>query len=410
MVHAQLNCRAFEPVAHSDDTVVNHANGYQRRSTLSSDYGGDVYAAMSCFGLCAETVAVGGKSAATAADEVALIRNVRREVIRNCTVAYDKDRDGLLYSGTLEVKGIPDPETGIIKARHTGAGAHFIETAPDADTSLGRLDNAIERATRAYGLGLDPLLLDEQDVIYVVDNGHVHVPVLRYDDTVCIDYTSGTCIPGIMALDGSGVPRVCTTRDLYSLPNHMDVLYVDPAHGFEPYTRRIQSANPAVAEPAAHETDTLTSIYRLIDWLAIPQDELSTGMGYLTIEPNPLDDEGNEIPGRMMYGRGDARAALPDVLSTIAGGGDRSLLGAPLPLQIVSEEVDPVMKATVRVAPLGHAGNATHSASVTDERAGVDLDELAARVSRTGARNVIGIAMQKIDCNTQGDLMLHDGV
>ena len=51
-----------------------------------------------------------------------------------------------------------------------------------------------------------------------------------------------------------------------------------------------------------------------------------------------------------------------------------------------------------------------HTAAVGDERAGVDMDELVARVSRTGARNVIGVAMQKIEVNCQGDLMLHDGV
>mgnify|MGYP004347895647 FL=1 len=35
---------------------------------------------------------------------------------------------------------------------------------------------------------------------------------------------------------------------------------------------------------------------------------------------------------------------------------------------------------------------------------------LADRMSRTGGRNVIGVAMQKIAPNAQGDIMLHDGV
>jgi hypothetical protein len=132
-------------------------------------------------------------------------------------------------------------------------------------------------------------------------------------------------------------------------------------------------------------------------------------MGYTEADnlQSPIDQNGRVMSLRMLYGRG---AGLPPTLSTVRSGGERSLLGAPLPLQIVSAAVDPKMVATVRVAPLVRSDGATHSATVTNEHAGVDMDELAARVARTGARNVIGIAMQKIDPNAQGDLMLHDGV
>jgi hypothetical protein len=408
MVHAQLNAKSFHITQHDADTVADaaHADGYQVRGRLSKTNAGDVYAAMSCFGLCAENVPDGGKSAVQAAAEVDLIETVERGVIRDCSVAYDLDRDSLLYKQSEEVRGIADPVTGVIKTRHTGAGAHFMKTrSGDGPTSNDRLDAAIIRAIAAYSDdpgALADTALDPQDMIYIVDNGHVHVPVLSYEGTVCIDYTSGTCIRGIMVVSDLGV-RDCTTRDLYSLPDVTEIVNAG-------FTRRVRSEHDAkLDEPPAHLDGTQMSAGRLYDWLAIPNRYLHKAMGYDPADqkPFPSGQNGEPMSMRMLYGRGEH---LPLILNTARSGGERSLLGAPLPLQIVSAAVDPKMVATVRVAPLVRSDGATHSATVTNEHAGVDMDELAARVARTGARNVIGIAMQKIEPNAQGDLMLHDGV
>ena len=84
------------------------------------------------------------------------------------------------------------------------------------------------------------------------------------------------------------------------------------------------------------------------------------------------------------------------------------MLGGPLPLMIVTEGR---LAGTVRVAPLntGRLDSTTFQTRVTHNGA-VDTDLLADRMARTGCRNVIGVAMQKIAPNAQGDLMLHDGV
>lgn len=411
MVHAQLNCTVFAPSAHSIDTIANLQDAYQSRAVLDRRNPGDVYAAMSCFGICTETVQRGGKSAETAAGEIGDVSQVQRMVVRNCSVAWDKDRDAALYSAFSAVKGMTDPETGIVKTRHTGAGAHFTETVPGLDSET-RITAAAQKVVDMYVTNGDdavlPTGLDQQDTIYIVDQNHVHVPVLVYKDAVCIDFTSSTCIMGIMAFDSSGSIRQCTTRDLYCLPNVSEV-YAE--RGERAYTRRVLSEDALLQEPLADGVDTIRSAQRLVDWLSMSSILLGQANGlrdHQLPDAEPLAADGlTEFETKMKYGRGDG---IEQSLSCTTGGGDLSLLGAPLPLQIVSDKVDPQLKGTVRVAPLLFNKGATHSAAVVDDRAGIDMDKLAARVARTTVRNVIGIAMQKIECNVQGDLMLHDGV
>ena len=230
MVHAQINCPRFLPQPHTAATVADISDAYQSRSTLNRRSAGDVYAAMSCFGLCAASV--GGKTAAQASEDMASLTQVTREVVRNCSVVFDHDRDAELYNGLEAVKGVVDAGTGIIKAIHTGAGAHFVETTPDpALSSQQRLDAAMTRATQAYANGavdafgaVLPGAFDDQDRIYIVDQGHVSVPVLRYNDEVCIDFTHGAIISGVTVVTDDGEARHCVPRDLYSLPNKKDIM------------------------------------------------------------------------------------------------------------------------------------------------------------------------------------------
>lgn len=407
MVHAQINCPRFLPQAHTATTVANFGDAYQRRPTLDRRAAGDVYAAMSCFGLC--VASIGGKTATQAIADMANLAQVTREVVRNCSVAFDHDRDAELYSGLEAVKGIVDPGTGIIKAMHTGSGAHFMETRPDPALSPEqRLEEALARATQAYAGGardvfgvILPGTLDDQDRIYIVDQGHVGVPVLQYNGEICIDFTEGAIISGVTVVTDGGLPRHCVTRDLYSLPNITEIMV--PPGGGVVFTRRVEvpesGAAPGIHEPAVSNLNTSYSLERIHDWLTLVHDDLNAYSNF-DYRHRPYDLRANPIVHEMKYGRG---RNIPAELSCARGGGDRSMLGVPLPQMI--DEV-----GNVKVAPLVYAPGVEHTATVGDERAGVDMDELVARVSRTGARNVIGVAMQKIEPNCQGDLMLHDGV
>jgi len=102
---------------------------------------------------------------------------------------------------------------------------------------------------------------------------------------------------------------------------------------------------------------------------------------------------------------------------------DKSMLGGPLPIKLMKSKYlfgetdggvprldrDNKLAATARVAPLTAYDGVNYQARF-DHDGPVDVDALAERMSRMGHRNIIGVAMQRIKTNTQGDLMLHDGV
>jgi hypothetical protein len=102
------------------------------------------------------------------------------------------------------------------------------------------------------------------------------------------------------------------------------------------------------------------------------------------------------------------------------------MLGGPLPIKLMKSrwllgeeeagaagmprlDPDHPLAATARVAPLISYDGVNYQARF-DHDGPVDVDALAERMSRMGHRNIIGVAMQRIKTNTQGDIMLHDGV
>jgi len=424
MVHAQLTFKAYTLHDHtgtSDGTGVEAA--YEERGRLDKRYLGDVYAAMCSFGICLTNPP--HKTVIEACEEVGKIQDVKRKLVKNCSVQYDTLRRGTLYdpSGRTQVKANVAVETGIISSILTGAGAHFIDTLPGNPDQKARMDAAVQKANRAYcqpqsadpgGAVQPPFALDGQDRLYIVDQGSVEVPVLEYGGDTCIDYTSNSYVRGILVIDNAGgVARKCVTRDFHRVIDPSSVYNNRDDIDGVAYTRRIGS----LGEGYGTDVGTRKTLNHLHAWLASPfnlQHDLIGG--------------GAAIPG----GGGAPMVALQPIGRDVAtmdtgccGGrdphvdGDKSLLGGPLPVMIVPSTLpldhgpddagDQPLANTVRVAPLVQRLGAKHSASFAHDGA-VDVDLLASRVSRTGARNTIGIAMQRILPNTQGDLMLHDGV
>jgi len=416
MVHAQITCGRFATAAHIPDTT-DEGLTYQTRQSLDPAIAGDVLAAMCTFGLCLENLP--HKDQVRAAAEVAVVSQVARRVVHNCHVAYDDIREAELYLDAGhdgEIKALVSKK-GIISARFVGAGAHYTETTPDAGVDAAeRLQRTVRKAQRQYctpvdegpnvgvdpgGAVLPPYALDHQDRLYILDQGHISVPLLRYGSSICIDYTSDAVVAGIMVIDNRyGAARPCHTRDLYSMLDIESVFKMNLHEGAPNYTRHVRHSDDAsVNEPLGSEYGTRRSLEVMHNWLtgSLAEQHILFGGEHhgLSLPAVP----GGDVV--MDAGRALHEHAYSD--------GEKSLLGAPLPVQIVPEQ-DGLMAKTVRIAPLLTYHGADHSARVSVDSGHVDTDELADRVSRTGARNIIGIAMQKIQPNHQGDIMLHDGV
>ena len=385
MVHAQFTCRSAELQEHAG------TNAYLIRTKLDKERAGDVYAAMCSFGICATNGS--RRPVEDAAGEKDKINQVERKVIRNCKVQFDAKRDAALYD-PREAAGARAivSEEGVISSRFTGAGAHFVETTSKDQNQATRLRDAVAKVQKAYcqpqadapgGKVIAPFALDSQDRVYVLDQGAIGVPVLTYDGKVCIDYTSNAIVEGIRVIYGAnGIPRRCSTRDLYCMVDIDTVCKVQDDGTI--YTRRVSAG-----EGHGTQHGTVASLVNLEDWLIHSREAQHAVLG--------LDGQA-----------GDIGTADLGVMETEEQASDRSLLGGPLPVMIVTAEGGS-LRGTVRVAPLlVHAGT-KHTATMVHDGP-VDTELLADRMSRTGGRNVIGVAMQKIAPNTQGDLMLHDGV
>lgn len=412
MVHAQITCGRFRPVNHENDA----ADRYASRQRLDPRNGGDILTAMCTYGLCLENLP--GKDQNAAALEIPLVPNVRRVIQHNCSVAYDAIREADMYMDaerTGELRAVVSQQ-GVISARFTGAGAHYKETVPDHHADgPERLRRAVREAKQHYcypvtedpgGAILEPFTLDHQDRLYILDQGHISVPLLEYAGQYCIDFSSGAVVKGIMVIDNQrGAPRNCVTRDLYSA--------LDPGSVYNPpglargllvaYTRCVKdSGDESVDEPLGSRAGTGASLQHLDHWLTEPLAQQIARFGgpnpALGLMASPLQghDYDMDTGSNMVFGLEHAD-------------GEKSLLGGPLPVQIVPDAVGTMAK-TVRVAPLMYRPGVDHQVSVQVDSGHIDTDELADRVSRSGARNIIGVAMQKIDCNSQGDIMLHDGV
>ena len=399
------------------------AGAYVTRGSLQEGYLGDGYAAMCSFGLCVTNPP--HKSVQEACEEIGEIRAVHRKVVKSCSLQYDDIRRGDLYdpTGAAQVKADVNPLSGVISTRLTGAGAHFIDTDPKIADPVERMERAVQEANRTYcqpqaldpgGYVQPPFALDGQDRLYVVDQGAIDVPVLVYGGEYCIDYTSNAYVQGIKVIDNAGgVARQCVTRDFYRLIDPSSV-YNDRELDVVTYTRRISGLNEGLGTALGTEY----SLNHLHAWLASPyslQHALAGGLAGGAGGFGPLIDDpgiGRDL-ATMDTGSSGGLDAHSD--------GDKSLLGGPLPVKIMETDhlggwdghgappADKKLANTVRVAPLVQHPGAIHAARF-DHDGPVDTDLLAERMSRTGARNTIGIAMQKIAPNTQGDLMLHDGV
>jgi hypothetical protein len=394
---------------------------YLKRGTLNYAYIGDLYAAMCSFGLCLPNVP--HKSELDAVHEVTMIKEVKRMVITGCRVAFDRERDADLYDPTCKQRLEADvnPYSGVISTRLTAAGAHFHSCDKKITSSnQDRMDAAVRVVNRTYcqpqdadpgGPVLTPFALDGQDRIYIIDQDNIDVPVLCYGDTTCIDYTPDTIIGGIMVIDNAqGVARKCITRDLYQLPNPHNIYCDNRAPFIASHTRRIIGFD----EPLGTEKGTEYSLLHMQMWLTVPSDVLAAANG---------------LPRDWSPAIGQAAMETPvtdDYTADSFNCGDKSMLGGPLPIKLmegkhlkgecnpgtgepVRENKEHQLAATARVAPLIHLHGVKYSASF-DHDGAVDVDALASRMSRMENRNVIGVAMQRIKQNTQGDLMLHDGV
>jgi len=423
MVYAQLTFKTYSLKNHTGAPDGHGiAAEYEQRQTLNKRYLGDVYAAMCSFGLCLTNPP--HKSVQEACAEVGDISSVSRKVVPNCSLQFDPIRSGVLYDSSRagSLKADVDVDTGIISTRLTGAGAHFVETDSRAHRDQqARLNAAVQKANKFYcqpqaadpgGAVRPPFALDGQDRLYIVDQGAIEVPVLVHGDISCIDYTSNAYVRGILVIDNAdGVARKCVTRDFYRLIDPTSV-YNDRRHrDAVAYTRRIAY----LQEGYGTDVGTGESLTHLHAWLASPFNLQHSLMGGTAAAPG-----GGHLVVLQPIGRD---VATMDTGSS--GGhdphidGDKSMLGGPLPVMIVPSTLpadhgpdtpgDQPLANTVRVAPLVQRIGAMHSARF-DHDGAVDVDLLASRIARTGARNTIGIAMQRILPNTQGDLMLHDGV
>ncbi len=421
MVHAQIECpRLVERPHDTYHGETDEMAAYLKRGTLDFTYIGDVYAAMCSFGLCLPNAP--HKSEQEAVDEVTKIAEVTRKVITGCRVAFDRERDAALYDPTCKQRLEADvnPYSGVISTRLTAAGAHFHSCDKKIMVNKDRMDAAVRDVNRTYcqpqdadpgGPVLTPFALDGQDRMYIIDQDKIEVPVLCYGGTTCIDYTPDTIIRGIMVIDNAqGVARKCITRDLYQLPNPHNI-YCDNREPFiASHTRRITG----LKEPLGTEKGTEFSLLHMQMWLTVPSAALA---------------EANGLPMDWSPAIGQAAMETPvtdDYSADSFNCGDKSMLGGPLPIQLMKgthlkgecnagtgqpllEDKEHQLAATARVAPLIHLRGVNYSASF-DHDGAVDVDALASRMSRMENRNVIGVAMQRIKQNTQGDLMLHDGV
>jgi hypothetical protein len=420
MVHAQIECGRFETQAHGqypDEPAVMQE--YLRRDSLNRNYAGDVYAAICSFGLCLPNLP--HKSVEIAVNEVTDIGSVLRKVIKGCRVQFDAERDAQLYDPTCgtRLKTEVDPHSGVISTRLTAGGAHFHNCNKAIGDERARMNEAVREVNRAYcqplgadpgGSVLTPFALDGQDRVYILDQDHIEVPVLEYGEQgTCVDYTPDAIIKGIMVIDNAqGAPRKCTTRDLYQLPNPENI-YCDNRHPFQArHTRRIQGT--PFEEPLGTEKGTEVSLRHLQIWLGTSTALLQN---LLFLPQN--------CPAH-----GAVTMQTPHTTDSAFGFNcaDKSMLGGPLPIKLMKSrwllgETDPggaprldpdhPLAATARVAPLISYDGVNYQARF-DHDGPVDVDALAERMSRMGHRNIIGVAMQRIKTNTQGDLMLHDGV
>jgi len=378
---------------------------------------------MCSFGLCLPNAP--HKTEQEAVDEVTKIADVTRMVIEKCRVSFNKERDATLYDPMCNKRLMADvdPYSGVISTRLTAAGAHFYECDKTITSSdQERMDAAVREVNRTYcqpqnadpgGPVLTPFALDGQDRVYIIDQDNIDVPVLRYGETTCIDYTPDTIIKGIMVIDNAqGTPRKCITRDLYELPNPHNIYCDNRTPFIASHTRRIKGGG--FKEPLGTEKGTEYSLLHMQMWLTFPVVALA---------------EANGLPDNWCPAIGQAAMETPvtgDYETDTFNCGDKSMLGGPLPIKLMKgthlegecdadtgapspEDKEHQLAATARVAPLIHLHGVNYSASF-DHDGAVDVDALASRMSRMGNRNVIGVAMQRIKQNSQGDLMLHDGV
>ncbi len=409
MVHAQISCSRFVPQSHGDyDIESDSLQTYLKRGSLNYCFAGDIFAAMCSFGLTLPNLP--HKTVEQAYQEVDCIKNVKRYVIKGCRVQFNPERDSALYDPDCKEQFTPvvDPHSGVISARMTAGGAHFYECIKETGTDQERMNAAVRYVNRTYcqptksdpgRMVLPPFALDGQDRVYILDQGNIEVPVLQYGNDFCVDYTPDAIIKGIMVIDNvSGTARKCVTRDLYELPNP-DNIY--SAIDSVKYTRRIKGSG--FVEPLGTQQGTHTSLNHIQYWLQSTGALLNADLNL----PCPaLGLQTMHTPGT------DA-----DSLFSYA---DKSMLGGPLPIKLIKKipgSRDPLKEdgtcgplfATARVAPLIQYDGVNYQARF-DHDGKVDVDALAQRMSRMGHRNIIGVAMQRIKTNTQGDLMLHDGV
>lgn len=413
MVHAQISCKSMEFHDHNQA----NDNVYQKRQTLSAKYAGDVLAAICCFGICGTNGNEDSIDPAIA--EIREIAKVQRKVIHNCTVVYDNDRSAELYDPDGEPGVVAHiTEDGVLTTKWTNGGAMYLDTDSAGATSAERLDAAVAKVRRTYcqplnaapdaGAGIENAFdLDLRratfNSVFVVDQGHVSVPVLVYDGKVCIDYTSGSDLAGVRQINVDGQEYAANTRNLYDVCGVRELFNVADyntagqggAHPNPHYVRRIRS----LGEEVPRFSSLKTSLTYIEDFLSRTYDEQVRCLGYnndangAATFPRAVNDP---LPAN--YNETRLRAAQNQIRT--------NMLGGPLPLMIVTEGR---LAGTVRVAPLNVAAPLSHTARITHNGA-VDTDMLADRMSRTGGRNVIGVAMQKIAPNAQGDIMLHDGV
>lgn len=358
-----------------------------------------------------------------AVQEVDKIGTVVRKVINGCRVQFKSERSAQLYDPECESRltSIVDPYSGVISTRLTAAGAHFHECNAAEKDPKKRMEDAVRSVNKSYcqpqgddpgGPILAPFALDGQDRLYILDQDQIQIPVLQYGDDICIDYTPDTVVPGIMIIDNSsGTPRKCITRDLYQLPNPYNIYCSETYPFMSNHTRRIKG--DPFKEPLGTQKGTEFSLHHLSWWLIAPTVNLEAMNGFKPGMSPVAGMRPMETPSTQMY--------KEDAFNC----GDKSMLGGPLPIKLMSgthldtpcrasgepkpEDRAHQLAATARVAPLINIDGSNYSASFEHDGP-VDVDALASRMSRMGQRNVIGVAMQRIKTNTQGDLMLHDGV
>lgn len=302
------------------------------------------------------------------------VSKVNKKQINGCRLRFNSTRDAGLYGldqpvhasisadGVISAVGIRSilfMEVDGVKTENTVEGLHKSLEQQVAkrvhERNYKELHNDHARHPGRNGS------FDHMTALCGVSQGNISLPVLEYKGTVCIDYSADTPVLGMCIYDGEKCSPVIT-QTLYTIPAKEDLIMIESG---DVYVRIVDATEAPKTMQAARklENSATNALFKL------------TAL-------------------RAREGGDDERA--------LAETPDTSLIGGFIPLCICNGEY--------RVARIGELHGSAETLTTTSHPTIVDAAMLAGALSADSKTNSIGIAMQKIPCGEQGDLMLHDGM